>query len=355
MTKHGQIVPKPLARRKSPAASKRAPSNMGSAKETENLRRELAEALERQKATSDILNVINKTTFELQPILETIVQTASRLCEAEFALIYRFNHGKYELAAANNATTAFVRFAAAHPLEPGRSSLIGRTALERKAVHLPDCLADPEYKALEYQKSGKYRTILGVPLLRAGVPIGVIGLMRTIVKPFTDRQIELVTTFANQAVIAIENVRLFDEVQARTEDLQESLRQQTATAEVLKVISRSALNLDTVLATLVASAANLCEAERGIIFLREGDQYRMASNYGFSPELEAFARAHPLPIGSASTTARAAASGAAVQCADVLADKTKAILPANTSGSATIEPILAFHFGATAKRSASLR
>lgn len=326
MAKRGQIVRKPLAGRKPPTTRNRAPPDDGSAKQTADLRRELAEALERQKATGDILNVINRSTFELQPVLETIVQTASRLCEAEFALIYRLNGGKYQLVAANNATAAFVKFAASHPLEPGRSSLVGRTALERKAVHLPDCLADPEYEALEYQKSGKYRTILGVPLLRGGVPIGVIGLMRTTVKPFTDRQIELVTTFADQAVIAIENVRLFDEVEARNEDLQESLRQQTATADVLKVISRSAFNLDTVLATLVASAASLCEAERGIISLREGDQYRMLSNYGFSPEFDSFARTHPLPIDSATTTARAAASGVAVQCADVLADKTQSDL-----------------------------
>src|SRR5207342_1250241 len=121
----------------------------------------------------------------------------------------------------------------------------GRTALERCTVHIVDCLADPEYTAHEYARTGKHRSMLGVPLLRDGVPVGVIGLLRTSVKPYTDKQIELVTTFADQAVIAIENVRLFDEVQTRTRDLSESLQQQTATADVLKVISRSTFDLQT--------------------------------------------------------------------------------------------------------------
>ncbi|MGH6751469.1 MAG: GAF domain-containing protein, partial [Bradyrhizobium sp.] len=165
--------------------------------------------------------------------------------------------------------------------------------------------------------------ILGVPLLRDKTAIGVIALIRRTVRPFTEKQIELVTTFADQAVIAIENVRLFDEVRQRTEDLSESLQQQTATADVLKVISRSAFDLDSVLATLVESAATLCEAERGMIFLRRENLYRMASNYGFSPELEAFARDHPFSVDGASTTARAAASGVAVQAVDILADETQ--------------------------------
>ena len=179
----------------------------------------LSEALEQQTATSDVLNVMSRSTFELQPVLDTIVQTASRLCDAEFALIFRLQDGKYHLAAANNATAIFVKHAATNPIAPGRGSLIGRTALEQKTVHLPDCLADAEYNYFEYQRSGQYRTMLGVPLLREGIPIGAIGLMRSVVKPFTEKQIELVTTFADQAVIAIENVRLFDDVQKRTQEL----------------------------------------------------------------------------------------------------------------------------------------
>ena len=134
-------------------------------------------------------------------------------------------------------------------------------ALEQKTVHLPDCLADPEYVALEYQRAGKYRTTLGIPLQQDGAPVGVIALMRTVVKPFTDKQIELVTTFANQAVIAIENVRLFDEVQARTRDLAESLEQQTATSEVLQVISSTPGELEPVFQRMLENATRICEAK----------------------------------------------------------------------------------------------
>ena len=151
-------------------------------------RRQLDEALERQTASADVLKVISRSAFDLQPVLEGIVETAARLCDAEFAIIFKLQDGHYRVAASNNADQAFVKFASEHPIPPGRGSLIGRVALEGKTIHLPDCLADPEYTYVDYQAAGGYRTDLGVPLLRDGIAIGVIALMRAAVRPFTDKQ-----------------------------------------------------------------------------------------------------------------------------------------------------------------------
>jgi len=151
--------------------------------------------------------------------------------------------------------------------------------LREKTVHVRDIQEDPEYGLDGLISLGDFRTTIGVPLLREGSPIGVFFLTRTRVDPFTQQQIDLVATFADQAVIAIENVRLFDEVKARTEELSESLQQQTATADVLKVISRSTFDLQTVLDTLVESAARLCEAEIGCIIRPQGSHLQFAANY----------------------------------------------------------------------------
>jgi two-component system, NtrC family, sensor kinase len=262
MAKRGQTIRKsPAARKRSSAgqrasAPKRTKAGIDKSEEVAALKREVSEARERQKAASDILNVISRSTFELQPVLDTIVRTASRLCDAEFAIIFKRDDDKYHLAATNNAATDFVKYASTHPIPPGRGTITGRTALLQKTVHLPDCLADPEYDAVEYQKAGRYRTMLGVPLRREGAPIGVITLMRAVVKPFTEEQIDLVTTFANQAVIAIENARLLNETK-------ESLEQQTATTEVLQVINASPGDLKPVFDAMLDKAMRLCEASFG--------------------------------------------------------------------------------------------
>src|SRR5262249_4533978 len=154
----------------------------------------------------------------------------------------------------------------------GRDSLVGRIALEGRVVHIPDILADPEYDQPEAAKLGRWRTMIGVPLLREGTPIGALTLTRSVVRPFTDKQIELLTTFADQAVVATENVGLFGAEQQRTRELSEALERQTATSEVLQVISSSAGTLEPVFETILANATRICEAAFGSMLLVEGDE-----------------------------------------------------------------------------------
>jgi signal transduction histidine kinase len=185
---------------------------------------ELSEALERQTATGEVLNVISRSPNQLQPVLDSIVATAADLCRADFAMILRFEHGKFRLVAANKVEAEYVKWLAQNPPPAGRGSMSGRVVEARTTVHVPDILADADYVRArsESLRRGQQRTMLGVPLMREGVPIGVIALHRTEVRPFSDKQIELVTTFADQAVIAIENVRLFDEIQDKSRQLAEA-------------------------------------------------------------------------------------------------------------------------------------
>ncbi|HEX8168525.1 MAG TPA: GAF domain-containing protein, partial [Beijerinckiaceae bacterium] len=280
--------------------------------------RELQESLEYQTATSEVLGVISRAPNELQPVFEAIVDTAARLCEAEHAFVFQRDGEVYRLAANHGFSEEYVQFILDHPIPPGRATLVGRTALTAAIVHFPDCLADPEYKWVESQKRGGFRTMLGVPLLRDGAAVGVIALTRTHVRPFSQKQIELVETFADQAVIAIENVRLFEEVQARTAELQESLEYQTATSDVLNVISRSPSEIQPVLDTIVETAARLCDASDAIIALREGDWLKTAAHRGpipvaFGAQLDRF------PIGRGWVTGRAVVDRKSVHIPDLQA------------------------------------
>jgi signal transduction histidine kinase len=259
---------------------------------------ELQEALEYQTATSDVLGVISRSPNELQPVLDTILRTAGRLCEADLALFFKLHDRRYHLAGSNNAEAAHVKYLSQYPINLDRGSLVGRTALERRTVHLPDCLADPEYTRHDEQRIGKYRSMLGVPLLRDGVPIGVFGLLRTVVKPFTEKQIELVTPFADQALIAIENTRLFEEVQARTRELARSVEELKALGEVGQAVN-SSLDLKTVLNAILAHACQMSETGGGAIYVFDEtrEDYVLEAGHNMSEELIAAVRAHPIRLG----------------------------------------------------------
>jgi GAF domain-containing protein len=236
--------------------------------ENTRLLSELRESLQQQTATADVLKVISRSTFDLQTVLETLVQSAARLCEADMVSVTRPRDGSnahYHVASFGFSPEWFEAMQT-HPLFPERGTLVGRTLLERRTVHIADVLADPEYTAAKAQELGGFRAVLGVPLLREGVAIGVFMIARRTPRAFTQKQIELVTTFADQALIAIENVRLFDEVQARTNQLSEALEQQTATSEVLKVVSSSPGSLEPVFQSMLENAVRICQAKFGVMF-----------------------------------------------------------------------------------------
>jgi GAF domain-containing protein len=255
---------------------------VGGSKETSaaRLARELKEAREQQAATADVLKVISRSTFDLPAVLDTLVKAAARLCEADMAQILRPRDAGYYVAASYGFSPEYIESHKTLTFAPGRGSVTGRVLLERKPVQIPDVLADPEYSNLEPQRLGGYRTHLGVPLLRDGSPIGVLLVSRRTVRPFDSKQIELVTTFADQAVIAIENTRLLNELRQRTSDLTEALEQQTATSEVLKVISSSPGELEPVFNAMLENAVRICGAKFGNLFIREGDAFRISSTYG---------------------------------------------------------------------------
>jgi GAF domain-containing protein len=300
--------------------------------ENTRLLNELRESLQQQTATADVLKVISRSTFDLQVVLDTLVESAVRLCEAERGLVFRREGEIYKSVAYYNYSPEFRAFHESHPITPGRGTAVGRTALEGKAVQIVDVLADPEYTFGEAQKLGGGRATLGVPLLREGTPIGALALQRTEPRPYSQKQIELVETFADQAVIAIENVRLFDEVQARTRDLTDSLQQQTATADVLKIISRSAFDLPTVLDALIETAARMADAEQGSITREIDGAFFRAASYGYSSGLSDFIRNTPVQMDRSSIAGRALAEQRIVQIPDIRADPEYTFLPALDSG-----------------------
>jgi GAF domain-containing protein len=259
--------------------------------------RELTESLEQQTATAEVLGVISGSKFELQPILQSVVDTALRLCRAEQAVIYRPENGVYRFAAGHSLVPGYLEIERETMIAPGTGTVVGRAVLTKQVARIVDAWADPLYEKKSDAQVGGVRSMIGVPLMREDEPIGVIALARNRVEPFTDREIELVATFADQAVIAIENVRLFEAEQQRTRELTESLEQQTATAEVLQVISSSPGDLEPVFAAMLEKATQLCEAVFGILWLRDEEQFHAAAVHGTSAAFVEIARrpVRPLP------------------------------------------------------------
>jgi signal transduction histidine kinase/putative methionine-R-sulfoxide reductase with GAF domain len=286
----------------------------------ENVRlfNETKEALEQQTATSEILGVIASSPTDIQPVLDAIAQTAARLCEATDALIDRVDGDVLRRVAIHGPIPPGRRLGETRPIS--RLSILGRVIIDREAIHIHD-QSTPEYQA-EFPESGTVgtRTVLVTPLLREGVSIGVINIRRSEVRPFTDKQIALLKTFADQAVIAIENVRLFQELQASNRDLTESLEQQTATSEVLKVISRSTFDLQPVLETLTENAVRLCEATRGSIYRFDGERLHHAFSFNATPEIVEFLNRNPITPGRYSIAARVALERRAIHVPDLQAD-----------------------------------
>ena len=283
--------------------------------ENARLLNELRQSLDQQTATADVLKVISRSTFDLKAVLNTLVKSATRVCEADFGNIARPQDGDtFFVEASYGMSPEFMAEIAATHIREGRGTVIGRALLERKTIHIVDAHADPEYELIDVRKREGLRTLLGVPLMREGVPIGVFGLGRRSVSPFTDKQIELVTTFADQAVIAIENARLLNE-------LRESLEQQTATSEVLKVISSSPTNIQPVLDIIGERAEKLCEAETSVVSIVEGELIRRASIHGVTEAgVEALRRAYPRRLTDETVTARAIRTRSVCHVADVLSD-----------------------------------
>jgi len=284
-------------------------------------KRELTEALEQQTATADVLKVISRSALDLQRVLDALVESAARLCNAYDAVIFQVfgdgmrlvaHHGQIPLAGPVGQHTV--------PLVPGL--IAARAIIERRTIHVADVLAEadgyPESRSHALQFG--YRTALGVPLVHAGEAIGVILIRRTEVRPFTERQLELVNTFADQAVIAIENTRLFDEVQARNRELRTALEQQTATSELLKVIGRSTLDVHPVFETLAENAVKLCEAQHAFIFRFDGQLLRCVATYNIPPALREFVEANPVRPARGSGAGRAALERRTIQIEDIRTD-----------------------------------
>jgi signal transduction histidine kinase len=289
--------------------------------EIENRNKELAESLEIQTATSNVLGVISQSTFNLEPVLNTVATAAADLCHADEAAIFLLKDGAYRWAASRHINSAYIDAVRHEPFLPGNDSLIGRTALSGEVVQIEDAQSDPEYRRQDLARLGGVRTLLGIPLTRDGAMIGVMVLTRRHVERFTDKHVETLQVFADQAVIAIENVRLIKEIESRNSELAESLEYQTATSDVLKVMSRTTFELEPVLQTVIETAARLCHAHMGGVFQLQPDgAFHWKAGYGLNPQYEEHERSTPHYAGEDTLVGRVALRNAPVAVADAMND-----------------------------------
>jgi GAF domain-containing protein/two-component sensor histidine kinase len=292
--------------------------------ENARLLNELRESLQQQTATADVLKIISRSTFDLQTVLDTLVASAARLCEAEMASMNRQLGASYRQVASYGFPPEFKQFMETHPVELQRGTTVARAIREKRPVQIPDVLADKDFDYKEGARIGGVRTVAAVPMLKGDDLVGVIAIYRREVRPFTDKQIDLITTFADQAVIAIENVRLFDEVQARTREVTEALEQQTATSEVLRVISSSPGELQPVFDTMLANAVRLCNASFGNLYLRDGDFFRLVAFHNTLPAFVAQRRGQPYRPGPNAPPSRMLRTRAVIHVGDLTADPSYA-------------------------------
>ena len=283
--------------------------------------RELSESLQQQTATADVLKVISRSTFDLQSVFDTLVESAVRLCEARFGAVFRLDHDLLHLAAHYNfPETHLALLRDEYPMTPTRGTISGRAVLTGAPVQIPDMLADQEYRG-RASKEANFRSLLAVPLLRGGRAIGAIVIYRIDPGTFADKQLALLQTFADQAVIAIENVRLFEAEQQRTRELSESLEQQTATSEVLRVISSSSGELEPVFQNLLDNATRLCVADFGLMFQYDGNSFQLMAQLGADPDYVGYMQRGPFRPGPETLTGRVLKARGPVQIEDFAKSK----------------------------------